>query len=303
MSQSRNYLLEVWRFIFCIMVLGFHFFSKIESELFHAGYLGVEFFFVVSGYFIGSYYTKHIEEKVFADRLKSIPHYFVSRIKRLYPLYLIALFAMLIIRTCINHYSMHDMLTLFKNCLAEFIMLQWTPIGNEVLISADWYVPAVFWGGLLFVIILAVCGKIGGYIIAPIISFAIYRYYFILIGKIDIIVYYHCVLRGIAGLGLGIFVYFVCGKIKDLPKLLSTVLMILSNLTLLGIFIYSQFGHRSKWDFFVIGLYAICVLIIMKAKTNTNKLGKIAWLGKATYPIYIFQMPVIEIIINLFHLV
>lgn len=103
MTKKRNDVLELWRFIFCIMVLGFHFFSKIESELFHAGYLGVEFFFLVSGYFIGSFYTKQLSGKSFSNRLKAIGAYICSRLKRLYPLYLAALFLMLFIRSFINH--------------------------------------------------------------------------------------------------------------------------------------------------------------------------------------------------------
>ena len=305
MTKKRNDVLELWRFIFCIMVLGFHFFSKIESKLFHAGYLGVEFFFLVSGYFIGSFYTKQLSGKSFSNRLKAIGAYICSRLKRLYPLYLAALFLMLFIRSFINHYGLWGMLTLAKNCFAEFIMLQWTPIGNEVLISADWYVPAVFWGGIFFVILLTLTGKIGGYILAPAISFFIYRYYFILIGKIDIIVYYHCVLRGIAGLGLGIFIYFLCQAIKDFPSYLSRILFPVSNVILLGVFVYSQFGHRSKWDFFIIALYAICLFILMKAEIPIqNKKIKSAFglLGKITYPVYIFQMPVIELFLALFHL-
>ena len=86
-APKRNYVLELWRFIFCIMVLGFHFFSKIDSRLFHAGYLGVEFFFLVSGYFIGSFYFRQLEDKDFRNRLKSVGHYIISRFKRLYPLY------------------------------------------------------------------------------------------------------------------------------------------------------------------------------------------------------------------------
>lgn len=304
MKKERNYLVELWRFMFCIAVLGLHFFTKIESEWFHAGYLGVEFFFLVSGYFIGSYYTKKLESKKITERLKEVINYIFSRLKRLYPFYVIALIFMLIINTFINHLGFRGMLKLLKSCLAEFFLIQWTPLGGEVLISADWYVPAVFWGGLVFVILLAFTGKIGGLLIAPITSFFIYRYYFLLIGKIDIIVYHHCILRGIAGIGLGVFIYFLCLSLEKIkfPQWLSTLSLSFSNVALLCVFIYTLHGHRSRWDFFVIAVYAISIFIMMKAdipKFSKNIEKCFSLLGKVTYPVYIFQMPVIEVILHL----
>ncbi|MGN0249094.1 MAG: acyltransferase family protein [Lachnospiraceae bacterium] len=306
MLTKRNDILELWRFIFCIMVLGLHFSDAIKIELFNAGYLGVEFFFLVSGYFIGSFYSKQIANKTIPNRIKAIGTYICSRLKRLYPLYLVALFFMLFMRSIINNYRFGDILTLAKSCFAEFILLQWTPIGNTVLISTDWYVPAIFWGGIFFIILLTITGKIGGFILAPTISFLIYRYYFILIGKIDVIASYYGVLRGIAGLGLGIFIYFLCQAIKDFPSHMSKLLFPVPNIILLCICIYSQFGHRSKWDFFIISLYAVCLFILMKAEApvlNEKIKSVFGLLGKITYPVYLFQMPVIELFLTLFHLV
>lgn len=300
-APKRNYVLELWRFIFCIMVLGFHFFSKIDSRLFHAGYLGVEFFFLVSGYFIGSFYFRQLEDKDFRNRLKSVGHYIISRFKRLYPLYFAALIIMLIIKLLTGQLTFSMLPSTLKDCYAEFFMLQWTPLGNEVLISADWYVPAVFFGGIFFIILLSLTGRVGGYLLAPAISFFLYRYYFLLIGKIDIIIYHHCILRGIAGLGLGIFIYFICSLVPAIPAKLTWPFFILSNLIVMGVFIYSQFGHRSKWDFFIIGLYTLSLFLLMIADTPgmPGSMQKaFGFLGKTTYPIYILQMPVIELILS-----
>lgn len=310
--KQRNTLLELWRFFFCMAVLGLHFFNQTEWDYFHAGYLGVEFFFLVSGYFIGSYYDKHQNGKPIGARLKSVLSYAVSRIKRLYPFYLLALFLMLGIRIFILYLSsdltsLKDcfifILTTIKNCFAEFLTLQWTPSGNEVLISAGWFVPAVFWGGLFFVLLLALTGRLGGYILSPLISFLIYRYYFNLIGKIDVIFSYHSVLRGIAGIGFGVFLYFLSKNLRRLManrskgSLLPGFFCIFASLLFLGIFIYTNFGRRSKWDFLIIALYGIGLLFLMsgslKLPEPINKF--FLFLGKLTYPIYIFQMPVIEL--------
>lgn len=203
--------------------------------------------------------------------------------------------------------SFFDVLRLIKNCFAEFILLQWTPLGNEVLISAGWFVPAVFFGGLFFVIILALTGKTGGYIIAPLISFFIYRYYFNLIGKIDVIYAYHSVLRGVAGVALGVFIYFLCKHLRSLMDklskggLLSKLSCIFASVIFLCIFIYTSYGRRSKWDFLVIALYGTGLLFLMAGSVKLpEKLDKVfLFMGKITYPVYVFQMPVIEVILAL----
>lgn len=303
--NRRNTLLELWRFFFCMAVLAFHFFSKIESDFFHVGYLGVEFFFIVSGYFIGSYYCRYQEGKSITARLKSIVSYLISRLKRLYPFYLLALVLMLIVRTMINKYHFMDILRTIKDCFAEFFLLQWTPLGNEVLISAGWFVPSVFFGGLLFVIILALTDKIGGYLIAPLTSFFIYRYYFHLIGKIDVIYSYHSILRGIAGIAFGVFLFFICKHLRTFieklskHQLISNLFCIFASMLFLGIFVYTNYGRRSKWDFLIIALYGIGLLFLMSGSVKLpEKLDKaFLFLGKTTYPIYVFQMPVIELIL------
>lgn len=304
--NQKNCLLEFWRFVFCMAVLAFHFFIRTEWDYFHAGYLGVEFFFLVSGYFIGAYYEKHQKGQKFLIRLKSVWTYAVSRIRRLYPLYLLALVFMLVVKTVINGWKAGEIVGAVKNCLAEFFLLQWTTFGNEVLISAGWFVPAVFFGGLLFVALLALMGRVGGFLIAPLISIVIYGYYFRLIGKIDVIFSFHSVLRGIAGIGFGVFVYFVCNCLRrrlEAAKragLLCTVCTVLSCVLFLGLFIYTNFGRRSKWDFLIIALYGVGLTLLMASpvKPGDKTQKAFLFLGKTTYPIYTLQMPVIELLFS-----
>lgn len=306
--KEKNSLLELWRFLFCMAVLGLHFFAKTDLNYFHAGYLGVEFFFIVAGYFVGAYYNKYQKDKDLKVRFKSVGNYAVSRFKRLYPFYLLALIIILLVRTVLKQYQLREIWSVIKSCFAEFFLLQWTVLGNEVLISAGWFVPAVFFGGIFFVLLLAFTGKIGGFVFAPVISFFIYRYYFLLIGKIDVIFSYHSVLRGIAGIGFGVFIYFLCNEIKGNAvlgkrenKWISGILCMISSVLFLAVFIYTNYGRRSKLDFLVILLYGIGLALLMKSNVKVPKrlANLFLTLGKITYPIYIFQMPVIELIFGI----
>ncbi len=316
-KSSRDYTVELWRFLFCIVVLGFHFFIKTKYSFFRAGYLGVEFFFVLSGYGIYSYYIKQMQGTSFSDRLYQFGRYIGLRLIRLYPLYLISLLCMLLFRALSSGWNVTKVFSYMKMGWAEFCMLQCGPLGNAVLISAHWYVAAFFWGSVILLLLLMLTGRVGGYAICPVTSLLIYRYYFHLIGKIDVIYSYHAVIRAVAGLALGVFIGFTAqivwdkvfadtgqessagddrnGKIK---KCVRYTLYILANIALAGVVIYTNFGRRSKIDFLVIAIYAIAVftLFVTRIQVSEKKKALFARLSGVTYPIYLFQMPIIEML-------
>ncbi len=307
-KPSRDYTVELWRFIFCIVVLGLHFFAKTEYRFFRAGYLGVEFFFLLSGYGIYTYYIRKMQGKKFGEKWYLFGTYIGSRLIRLYPLYLISLLCMLAFRAVSKHWSFMDCISYFKRGWAEFLMLQCGPLGNEVLISPHWYVAAFFWGSIILLLVLMLTGRFGGYVLCPLASFFLYRYYFQLIGKIDVIYSYHAVLRAIAGLALGIFIGFLAqifwekwlehAQEEKLRKTVRYVMFALANVLLAGVAVYTNFGRRSKIDFLVIGIFAISQLFLFSARVPVNEKKKalFARLSSVTYPVYLFQMPVIELL-------
>ena len=303
-KSSRDYTVELWRFIFCIVVLGFHFFIKTKYSFFRAGYLGVEFFFVLSGYGIYSYYVKQMKGKKIGERLYQLGLYIGKRLIRLYPLYLLSLLCMLVFRAVSGGWGFARVIAYFKHGWAEFLMLQCGPLGDAVLISAHWYVAAFFWGSVILLAVLMLTGRIGGYVICPIASVLIYRYYFNLIGKIDVIYSYHAVIRAVAGLALGIFVGFLAQLLwervfetESVWKIrLRYALYVLANMALTGVVIYTNFGRRSKIDFLVIAIYAVAVfaLFVTRIPLGEKKKALFARLSGVTYPVYLFQMPIIE---------
>jgi peptidoglycan/LPS O-acetylase OafA/YrhL len=167
-------------------------------------------------------------------------------------------------------------------------------------------VAAFFWGSVILLAVLMLTGKIGGYVICPIASVLIYRYYFNLIGKIDVIYSYHAVIRAVAGLALGIFVGFsaqflwghIFEKDSERKNHIRYILYVLANLALTGVVIYTNFGRRSKIDFLVIGVYAVAVLalFVTRIPIGEKKKALFSRLSGITYPVYLFQMPIIEML-------
>lgn len=304
---GRDNTVEFWRFMFCIAVLGFHFFSKIDSQVMRAGYLGVEFFFILSGYGHACFYQRRMKGYSLCDKITQLGYFIGRRIIRLYPLYAFSLICMLVLRCFQRKWGIADTLQYIKLEWTEFVWLQCGPLGNEVLISSHWYVPAMFWGSVLLLCILILCGKFGGLFLCPIISFGIYSYYFHLIHKIDVIFSYHAVLRGIAGMALGIWIGFLLEIIKSFisdknivhNEMLKTILYFGANASLLAVFIYMNFGRRSSWDYAVIGVFSVAVFLLLYVQKNvSDSTAKVfAKLSSLTYPIYILQMPVIELVL------
>lgn len=318
-SQGRDYTVELWRFVFCIVVLGLHFFSKTSYSFFRAGYLGVEFFFLLSGFGIWQYYCKKMAGQKLPGRLYQLGLYIGSRLKRLYPLYFLSLLCMLSLRTWQYHWSIGEIIAYLKTGWAEFLMLQCGPLGNEVLISANWYVAAMFMGSILLLCLLMLTGRWGGLLVCPILSISIYHYYFRLIRKIDVIYSYHAVLRALAGLSAGIFIGCLIWLLQEKvsqgklslrinageKKLLQELIYCLANGILAAIVVYTNFGRRSAGDFVVIALFALCLfgLLLVKKEIPQKLSAVFQKLGAVTYPIYLFQMPIIEwlIVIGILH--
>ena len=88
-SLGFNYLnhVDALRAISVILVILFH----LNPKVFSYGYLGVDIFFVISGYVItNSLYDQQINKK------KSIFYFYVKRIKRIFPILFLVIFSFLI---------------------------------------------------------------------------------------------------------------------------------------------------------------------------------------------------------------
>lgn len=304
-SHERVYTIELWRFLFCLAVLGFHVRAVFELPVFTAGYLGVEFFLVLSGYGIGVFYRKNMKEKGLGERFYQLGIYIGKRLKQLYPLYFLAIVVMLIIRVLREGWGIRDVVSYLKSGYAEFILMQCGPLGGEVLISADWYVAAVFWAGVIVLLVLTFTGKAGGLFLCPLAGIGIYAYYYKLICKIDVIFSYHAVLRAVAGVCCGVFLCFVLDSMEKsgmtdrlrVQKKLCAAGHVFADILLAAVICYTFSGHRGWKDFAVIGIYnaALFLLLLTGVRFGEKTERVFKALGKTTYPVYILHMPVLKL--------
>ncbi len=51
-QTTRNGLIELYRFLFAMWVVWYHGFFAFKNQFFNHGYIAVEFFFILSGFYI-----------------------------------------------------------------------------------------------------------------------------------------------------------------------------------------------------------------------------------------------------------
>ena len=297
--------LELWRFFFCFSVVMMHLCVRLDVKLFSAGYLGVEFFFILTGYGTGMFYIKRLARQPLPRRMKGIVTYARGRIQKLYPQYALAVLIMFVFHVFWDRLGLNGSVQAIKEGWQEFLWLQCQPHGGNIQVVSDWYVPAMFWGSLFVLLAMCIAGKRLAMIVCPLLSLAGYAYFFKLICKIDVIFSYYPVIRAIAGISLGAFICLLTKWLSDKEicagRRLSTALYVFANLMLAVMLAMTHFGHRGWTDFLFIAIFALCIFILLWIKLPLPQKAEALFgrLGSVTYSIYIFHLPIIDIVLTL----
>ena len=124
MTKKRNGNIEILRFIFCMLIILVHFPQEVRYSFGSSGYLGVEFFFMISGLFLGRKLKKdkelHQKEPI-SDTLTSSWKYFLSRIKSIYPFYFAAVGFFCILNIILKHTKLLNSILYF---ISDLLFLQ-----------------------------------------------------------------------------------------------------------------------------------------------------------------------------------
>lgn len=202
MTSSRNHLLDLYKLLL-ITVICFHHSHWFKGNL-TSGYLVVEFFFIVSGYFI---YCCHSKKQL------RVSEFFMKKCGRLLPIYAITLTGYICLALTNPQFYRHPETANWPlSILNDGLMASATGLfylGDDYVMrfnGPDWYLSALLWGGTLLYFIIRSC-KHAPIIIATI-TIAVYAYLFGVNGGIESWKFagpfYMPFWRGMAGMGLGI---------------------------------------------------------------------------------------------------
>lgn len=289
--NRKSYSIEFWRILFTYLVILLHF----RGGIFRCCYLGVEFFFILSGFFMMRHFANDSEKSATRASAK----YIALRFKQLYPAFLFS--CSLELCKLIFHYkSLAQIPGTIKSHLWDLSLLWMLAPNNAYFSLYSWYVSAMIVASYFIYWILKTRRDFFIGFIAPLSIILIYSFFARL--KIGIDTHYSTntpfvtdgIVRAFAGLSFGCIAFCVQQKIQFVRRTLAikislTVCELMIFYVLFKILIDSQKGNL---DFVAVPLFAALIVLEFSQFTffadllNRKIFG---FLGKATLGAYLNQ--------------
>lgn len=301
---KRNGIVDFMRLCFCMVIVIFHgrnLGGTSQIALFReAGYIGVEFFFLVSGFLMAKSAAKRQEDcaRIGPETIKFI----WNKIKPMLAYYV---FAVILSYGRTIYVEAMPANVAFRNFFYgvwDLCFLRASGIKTYGLVRATWYISAMLLAMLVLYPMLRKWKATFTHIIAPVIAVFFLGYLSQNFGNLnqyvkDFRLIYTGVMRALAELSLGCICYEVCEKMKGVRyTAFSRVLLTLAEVVGYGSVILCATQLPVKqFDFVMLLILAVSVTISFSGQGISAPLfqGKIfAWFGKLSLCIYLNHMAV-----------
>ena len=145
-SKPRNNIVELGRFIYSLLVLGYHVqFSYTDKEVdpFENGALAVEFYFLLSGYFLARSLEKlRKDEKTCL--IKKTYYFMKNKVTALLNVHILSIIVVTIIIACFDSKSFKDIfLPGIPSIFLVHMIIVWSGDFDKALIVPEWYLSAM----------------------------------------------------------------------------------------------------------------------------------------------------------------
>lgn len=302
MNKKHNGIISFWKFIFSIVILLFHFFQKHNSNYFLTGYLGVEFFFLVSGYFMAHDALKNCDTN--ENRIGYMTwQYIYCKVKYLFPYVLIAFFISMLLKSTYRSFHIFQYIRSIWNLL----LIDMSGIITTQMSALTWYISAMLISMLVLYPLILKYKKNFIYICSPLIVLFVGGYYSHTYGDLSRVLSwngfaYAGLFRAFFEISLGTIIYLIVSKIKQIDftkfgKFCFTLLELLCFIFVLIICV----GFKN-YDFVVLFALAIAIIMALSEKTllfhfANNKV--FYFLEKLSLPIYLNHSWIEDVVIRI----
>lgn len=271
-AAKRNSSIDLLKLYFSVVVVLLHIGQSQMPSLFPLGYLVVEGFFMITGYFMMNAVSKSQEKDIGKDTLRFIKHKFSSFFLPLLFSALIA-FATLI---ATDNYKVQDLIFRSMYLFSEIIPLQITGLMSFAPTGVAWYLSSMMISLLILYPIAKKAGSKFTRIICPLLIMFIYGSLCMKYKHLDTIVdlfyglpVYTGLLRGIAGVCAGC-VIFECVRATEhhqaslFGKICFTGIEVISFVI---INLYMLFFPKNETNYFILPVFFVLMYSLFGRKS------------------------------------
>lgn len=299
MEKHRNGAIDLLKFLFGFMIVFYHgrIFSESGRVLFGAGFIAVEFFFLVSGYLMtAKAYRVSQKENILAG--KETSDFILKKAKTLLPhlLFIYITYALLLFYLSPDTKSVANIVFL---SIWEPLMLWMSGLGtmNATINAQTWYISAMLLSMLILYPILIRKFDLFTRVIAPaaaifLLGWIAQEYGTLNHYRIWTGIAYSGLFRAIALLCLGSVCWVAAQKLQTIhfTKVGSTLLCLIEILCYLLVVIGANFPSQKRLAFIMVALLAIGVTITFSKTSLIDRWfdRKICyWLGNFSLTVYL----------------
>lgn len=312
-SKPRNNIVELGRFIYSLLVLGYHVqfsYNDDKIDFFENGALAVEFYFLLSGYFLARSLEKLVKDEK-TSFIKKVYFFMKNKITALLNVHVVAIIAVIIIILCFDIHSFLDkFLPGIPSIFLVHMVIVWSSDFNKALIVPEWYLSAMIICMLFMVIFFLLISKILRGLFSTIILVGIIILITIITGLATTWKFNENIIYDIRAWGemcLGMFSYYLSIYVKS--KTYGNGMNIFFKVLEIGGYlipvIFGIIPLSSNYQSYFMIVTVICIFIAIfitfAEKGNIIKNEKInaifGYLGAISLPIYLFH-PVLIIMID-----
>lgn len=279
----RNNILDFYRIVFTFIICLHHFQGILNKKIIATGYIGVEFFFILSGFFLYKSFKKNNNDSAF--------RYTIKRLKRLYPEYILA-FIFCFILQMVQSGKEKSIECIFK-AISEVLLIQNIGIFQGGFNYPLWYLSVLIFAGYIVYALLKKDETVFIKILSPLII--LFTFTLLSSSKKGLenwgTVYgiYLPLLRGIADMCIGVLIskFIDTQYFKNIEKY-KVIFRIAEVFTYVCLFYIIIF--QNKFEMYSILFIPMIIFIANNKNSLSNKF--LDWkvfgnIGKITYTMYL----------------
>ena len=307
-KNSRMAIVDLWKFIAAVMIMIHHLYylSPAFEGKDYPGYFSwiyVEFFFILTGYFTYRHFARQDRQE---NIVRSSLSYTRSKFMPFLPYTTIAItlqYLLLAPYTALIQGSYRKFIYSFADYPLE-VMLLGEAHGSQQRLVPIWFLSAM----LIVFPFTGLLSQLKNKHLILLVS-GIYPLFYYGRAQLGNRVWPDDLLRALAGLLLGVFICVLCNLIREnqlIPQSKAATRLLTASeiVCMLLAFLFIIRADKSLWRVIIL-LFAAGLSIMLSGRSMTAKLQSpvIAYLGKLSMPMFIWQWVVATVIIRLGQLV